>query len=147
MTVVRLRRRFTRPAPGKRACRSTGGECEPAASASRTQLTRRRIVAARRNRRLLLRLLALGFRSVKTVINCFSLTHYQTEPRLKDKKKSLAKMQGMVEMTGFAFLRKSHGRMKCPPDTSFGPPFRILLLLQNKHKGIALLSPCAYWSR
>ena len=26
---IRLRRRFARPAPCKRACRSTGGECEP----------------------------------------------------------------------------------------------------------------------
>ena len=27
---IRLWRRFARPAPAKRACRSTGGECEPA---------------------------------------------------------------------------------------------------------------------
>ena len=52
-----------------------------------------------------------------------------------DKKKDTTQKGGiffMVETNGLAFLRKSHGGYKCPPDTCQEPPFESIAIARKK---------------
>ena len=66
-----------------------------------------------------------------------------------DKKKDTTQKGGiffMVETNGLAFLRKSHGGYKCPPDTCQEPPFESIMSPIDKKKPHRMVRFALWWT-